>query len=80
MKAVVYVTLKSGILDAQGKTIQHSLHSTGFPGVKDVRQGKYFELLLDADNEEEAKRDLENICSKILANPVIEDFRFELSK
>ena len=74
MKTRVYVTLKNGVLDPQGKAIHHALEGLGFEGVKDVRQGKLIELDLE-DNVSEA--DVEAMCRKLLANTVIENFRIE---
>ncbi len=74
MKAKVYVTLKNGVLDPQGKAIHHALEALGFSGVNDVRQGKYIELDL-ADGT--TTSDIEDMCRKLLANTVIENFRVE---
>ena len=74
MKARVFVTLKPGVLDPQGKAIHHALEGLGFGGVKDVRQGKMIELDL-ADGTSEG--DIEEMCRKLLANTVIENFRIE---
>ncbi len=81
MKAKVYVTLKSGVLDPQGKAIQQAVESLGFERVADVRQGKYFEIALDdALDEGEARESIERMAREVLANPVIEDFRVEIEK
>ncbi len=74
MKTRIYVTLKNGVLDPQGKAIHHALDGLGFAGVNDVRQGKMIELDL-ADDVAEA--DVEAMCRKLLANTVIENFRIE---
>jgi phosphoribosylformylglycinamidine synthase subunit PurS len=74
MKARIFVTLKPGVLDPQGKAIHHALEGLGFAGVNDVRQGKLIELDLD-DGTEDAT--IEAMCQKLLANTVIEDFRIE---
>ena len=74
MKAKVYVTLKNGVLDPQGKAIHHALEALGFSGVNDVRQGKYIELDL-ADGASAA--DIDEMCRKLLANTVIENYRVE---
>jgi phosphoribosylformylglycinamidine synthase subunit PurS len=80
MKAKVYVTLKSGVLDPQGKAIHHSVELLGFEKIADVRQGKYFEIALDDDlAETEARTAVEKIAKDVLANPVIEDYRVEIS-
>lgn len=74
MKAKVYVTLKNGVLDPQGKAIHHALEALGFTGINDVRQGKYIELDL-ADGTSTA--DIDDMCRKLLANTVIENYRVE---
>ncbi|HJQ32098.1 MAG TPA: phosphoribosylformylglycinamidine synthase subunit PurS [Pyrinomonadaceae bacterium] len=79
MKAKVYVTLKSGVLDPQGKAIQHSVSLLGYDGVADVRQGKYFEIALDDSLDADAAREqVEALARDVLSNPVIEDFRVEV--
>ena len=75
MKVKVVVTLKSGVLDPQGKAIQQTLNGMGFEKVKDVRQGKYFDIDIDESDEQKAKQSVEEICKKLLANQVIEDFK-----
>jgi phosphoribosylformylglycinamidine synthase PurS subunit len=79
MRAKVYVTLKSGVLDPQGKTVQRALQSLGHQEVLEVRQGKYFELTLADDlAESEARQIVERIARDVLTNTVIEEFRCEL--
>jgi phosphoribosylformylglycinamidine synthase subunit PurS len=79
MKVKVYVTLKPGVLDPQGKAIHHSVELLGFEKITDIRQGKYFEVALDpAISETEAKEAAEKIAKDVLANPVIEDYRVEI--
>ena len=78
MKARVFVTLKPSVFDPQGRTIAEALHSLGYAGVGDVRQGKYFELDVDAATTEEAKALVSDVADKVLANPVIESYRVEL--
>jgi phosphoribosylformylglycinamidine synthase PurS subunit len=79
LKAKVYVTLKPGVLDPQGKAIQHSVGLLGYEGVADVRQGKYFEIALDAGLDAAGARETaERMARDILSNPVIEDFRVEV--
>ena len=75
MKIKVIVTLKNGVLDPQGKAIQQTLNGMGFANVKDVRQGKYFDIDIDESDEQKAKQSAEEICKKLLANQVIEDFK-----
>ena len=80
MKAKVFVTLKSGVLDPQGKAIHHSVESLGFQSIGDIRQGKYFEIALDPGiTEAEALVSVERIAKNVLANPVIEDYRVEIA-
>ena len=79
VKAKVYVTLKAGVLDPQGKAIHHSVELLGFDGIKDVRQGKYFEIALaDALTESQAREVAERMAREVLSNPVIEDYRVEI--
>ena len=75
MKIKVIVTLKNGVLDPQGKAIQQTLNGMGFENVKEVRQGKYFNIEINENNEVEAKSKVEDMCKKLLANLVIEDFK-----
>ena len=75
MKVKVVVTLKSGVLDPQGKAIQQTLNGMGFANIKGVRQGKYFDIDIDESDEQKAKQSAEEICKKLLANQVIEDFK-----
>jgi len=79
MKATVTITLKSGVLDPQGKAIEHALGALGFQGVNDVRQGKVIEIDLDAADEAKAEALVKDMCGKLLANPVIEDYSIEIS-
>lgn len=79
MKARVYVTLKKSVLDPQGKAVQHALTTMGFPEVKDVRMGKYIELDLGAIDKTEAEGKIKTICEKLLANTVIEEYRWDLN-
>ncbi len=78
MKAHVWVMPKSTVLDPQGQTIQRALSSLGFTKVQDVRQGKFFVLELDGLTRDEATLQVERIAKEVLANPVIEQFRFEI--
>ena len=78
MKARVHVTLKNGVLDPQGKAVQHALASLSFSGVRDVRQGKYIELELAETDQARAKERLDEMCRKLLANTVIENYSIEL--
>ncbi len=74
MKALVHVTLKPDVLDPQGKAIQHACRSLGYEVVESVRQGKLFEVELDAPSEDAARSLLDELADKLLANPVIEDY------
>jgi phosphoribosylformylglycinamidine synthase len=78
MLAKVYVTPKRGVLDPQGKAVEHALRTLGFGEVGDVRIGKYMEIRLDGGSREEASARVREMCEKLLANQVIEDFRFEV--
>ncbi|HLM60876.1 MAG TPA: phosphoribosylformylglycinamidine synthase subunit PurS [Pyrinomonadaceae bacterium] len=79
MKAKVYVTLKPSVLDPQGKAIHHSVELLGFEKIRDIRQGKFFEIALNADlSETDARQTAENIAKNVLANPVIEDYKVEI--
>ena len=77
MKARVYVTLKKSVLDPQGKAVQHALSTMGFGDVKDVRIGKYIELDLGNADKAQAEQKIKTMCEKLLANTVIEDFKYE---
>ena len=79
MKAKVFVTLKPGVLDPQGKAIHHSVESLGYTDIDDIRQGKYFEIAIDPSaSENDARSAVEKIAGDVLANPVIEDYRVEI--
>ena len=78
MRARVFVTLKPSVFDPQGTTVTEALHTLGYPSVRDVRQGKYFELEIDAPTPEEVRRIAGEVSDKLLANPVIESYRVEL--
>lgn len=76
--AKVYVALKKGVLDPQGSTIQGALSSMDFEGIEDVRVGKVFEIKFSGNSKEKVESDLEQMCKKLLANPVIEEYSFEI--
>ena len=79
MKAKVYVNLKSGVLDPQGKAIQHSVELLGFSGISDIRQGKYFEISLDGSLDlQSARESVEKMARDVLSNPIIDDYRVEI--
>jgi len=75
MKVKVIVTLKEGVLDPQGKVIQQTLNGMNFSEVKEVRQGKYFDIEVNSEDEKKAKTKVEEMCKKLLANLVIEDYK-----
>ena len=78
MKARVHITLKNGVLDPQGKAIQHALGALGFSGVDDVRQGKYIELDLVETDKAKAEANVEEMCKKLLSNMVIENYSIDI--
>tara|TARA_Y100001970_G_scaffold279555_1_gene387117 strand:+ start:662 stop:895 length:234 start_codon:yes stop_codon:yes gene_type:complete len=75
MKIKVIVTLKDGVLDPQGKAIQQTLNGMNFSNIDEVRQGKYFEININESNKSNAKTQVEEMCKKLLANLVIEDYK-----
>ena len=78
MRARVFVTMKSTVLDPQGQTVRSALQGLGYPAIEDVRQGKYFEISIAAvAAPEQVRKDIETIAQDVLANPVIEDYRIE---
>jgi phosphoribosylformylglycinamidine synthase len=79
MRAKVYITFKNGVLDPQGKAIHHALLALGFSGINDVRQGKLIELDIAESDPEKAHRTVDAMCSKLLANTVIETYQIELT-
>ena len=79
MKAKIHVTLKSGILDPQGKAIEHALETLGFKNASNVRMGKYVELDLKETTQDRAEAEVKAMCEKLLANTIIEEYRYELS-
>ncbi len=78
MKARVTVTLKNGVLDPQGKAIANAVGALGIEGVGEVRQGKYIEVELNETDPDRARATLERMCRELLANPVIENYHYEL--
>ena len=79
MKVMIHVTLKPGVLDPQGKAVQHALGSLGFNGVDEVRQGKYIEIDLDESDATKAEAQVEDMCKQLLSNTVIEDYSIEIA-
>ncbi len=78
MKAKIHITLKNGVLDPQGKAISGALHHLGFEGVGEVRQGKFIEIELKETDTKKAHAITEAMCQKLLANMVVENYRFEV--
>jgi phosphoribosylformylglycinamidine synthase len=76
----VRIALRKSILDPQGKAVEHAVSTLGLKGVRDVRMGKYIEFKLDETSEAEARKTTEEVCKKLLANPVMEDYTFEIEK
>ena len=77
-KANIHITLRESILDPQGKATQHALQNLGFNGVDKVRMGKYVEMWIEAQNEEVARSIADDACTKLMANPVMEDYSFTI--
>ena len=78
MRVKVFVSLKSGVLDPQGKAIERSLHALGYGEAGDVRMGKYLEFKVEGNSREAVESRIREMCERLLANPVIEDYRFEI--
>ncbi len=78
MKAKIHVTLKQGILDPQGKAIEHALDSLGFKSAANVRVGKYMEVDVNVQDKAKAEAEVKQMCEKLLANTIIEEYRYEL--
>jgi len=78
MRVKIFISFKDGVLDPQGKAVERSLHTLGYEEVRDVRMGKYLEIELEASSREAAETRVREMCDKLLANPVIEDYRFEV--
>ena len=79
MRARVFVTLKPSVFDPQGTTVAEALHTLGYAAVRGVRQGKYFELDIEAGTQDEARRVATEAADRLLANPVIESYRIEIN-
>jgi len=80
MRVKIFISFKEGVLDPQGKAVERSLHSLGYEEVRDVRMGKYLEIEIEASSREAAEARIREMCDKLLANPVIEDYRFEIQE
>jgi phosphoribosylformylglycinamidine synthase PurS subunit len=78
MRVKIFISFKNGVLDPQGKAIERSLHTLGYSEVQDVRTGKYLELNVEVNSREGAESRIREMCDKLLTNPVIEDYRFEI--
>ena len=78
MKAKIIITPKKAVLDPQGKTVQNALSHMGYTGIGAVHVGKYLEIELDSSDKESMRKQIDDACHKILSNPVIEDYEFEL--
>ena len=78
MRVKIFVSLRNGVLDPQGKAVEKSLHTLGYGEVQDVRMGKYLELKVEAASRQAAEARIREMCDKLLANPVIEDYLFEI--
>ncbi|KPJ63955.1 phosphoribosylformylglycinamidine synthase [candidate division KD3-62 bacterium DG_56] len=79
-RARIYITLKPTVLDAQGAVVEKALHSLGYTTVGDMRIGKYVEARVDGGHRDQVENQVREMCDRLLANPVIEDFRFELEE
>jgi len=80
LKAKIYVSLKKTVADPQGMTIKNALKTLGFSDVADARSGKFIELTLKLASKEEAKKEVKKMCEQLLANPIIEEFNFDISE
>lgn len=80
LRVKIFVTLKNGVVDPQGITIKGALESLGYEGIANVRLGKYIQMELNWKSGKEAEKDIEEMCQKLLANPVIENYRYEIEK
>ena len=80
MRVKIFVSLKKGVLDPQGKAIERSLHTLGYREVQDVRMGKYLEIEMESTSHQNAELRVREMCDKLLSNTVIEDYRFEIQE
>jgi phosphoribosylformylglycinamidine synthase len=78
--AKIYITLRDGILDVQGKTVEHALHSIAFNTINDLKIGKFIRLTVDAESMEDAHNLIDSACKKLIANPIIEDYQIDLEE
>ncbi|MDA3843801.1 MAG: phosphoribosylformylglycinamidine synthase subunit PurS [Candidatus Kapabacteria bacterium] len=79
-KAQINITLRAGILDVQGKTVEHALHSIDYPMISQLRIGKFVEMNVEADNSGAAAKLADEACKKLIANPIIEDYKITVSE
>ncbi len=80
MQVKIFITLKNGVVDPQGITIKGALESLGYQGITNIRLGKYIQMELNTKDRREAEKDIEEMCGKLLANPVIENYKYEISE
>ena len=78
MKVAVTITLKEDVLDPQGKVVLHTLQNMGMKTLRNIRQGKYFEIEIEETNQEIVKKDVDSMCKKLLANLIIEDYKIDI--
>ena len=79
-RAKIFVSLKKSVMDPQGTTVQNALESLGYEGVENVRMGKFLELDISKEKREDAEKQVDEMCDRLLANPVIENYSFEMEK
>ena len=80
MQVKIFITLKNGVVEPQGITIKGALESLGYQGIANIRLGKYIQMELNSKSRKEAEKDIEEMCGKLLANPVIENYKYEISE
>lgn len=78
--AKIYITLRDGILDVQGKTVEHALHSISFDTLSDLKIGKFIRLKAEAENIDDARKLIDEACKQLIANPIIEDYQIDLEE
>lgn len=78
--AKIYITLRDGILDVQGKTVEHALHSISFDTLSDLKIGKFIRLKAEAENIDDARKLIDDACKQLIANPIIEDYQIDLEE
>jgi len=80
LKAEIYISLKNTVADPQGLTIKHALESLGYQNLKEVRIGKMISVQINSDDKKDAEKQIDEMCKKLLANPIIEDYKFKISE